>query len=138
MRVFACPACFHTLQLVEALQLQHMLQPSSTHLMFSRALVAEGCCIWLKQGAFNAKGRLTEFLKAAAAYVHLVEQDFDVSGGKQCGLCMKGCMFGRDLWCLLLNEVWCVSSTLATTQADCTEEGGRGLLRVAVAGPIQR
>jgi hypothetical protein len=69
------------LQLVQALQLQHLLQPNSAHLMFSRALVAEGCCVWLKQGAFNAKGKLAEFIKAAASYVHVVEQELDVSGG---------------------------------------------------------
>jgi hypothetical protein len=37
--------------------------------------------VWLQQGPFNAKGKLTEFIKAAASYVYLVEQELDVSGG---------------------------------------------------------
>jgi hypothetical protein len=32
------------MQLVQALQLQHLLEPNSAHAMFLRALVAEGCC----------------------------------------------------------------------------------------------
>ncbi|KAF6265093.1 hypothetical protein COO60DRAFT_1697947 [Scenedesmus sp. NREL 46B-D3] len=67
-------------QLAQALQLQHLLQPSSAHLLFSRALVAEGCCVWLRQGAFNPKGKMAEFVKAAAAYVHLAVQAPDLAG----------------------------------------------------------
>jgi hypothetical protein len=68
------------LQLVKALQLQHLLEPHSAHLLFSRALVAEGCCVWLRRGAVNTKGKMAEFVKAAAAYVHMVVQEPDVTG----------------------------------------------------------
>jgi hypothetical protein len=67
------------LQLVKALQLQHLLEPSSAHLLFSRTLVAEGCCLWLRKGPFP-KNQLAEFVKAAASYVHLVVQEPDVTG----------------------------------------------------------
>jgi hypothetical protein len=51
--------------------------------------------VWLWQGPFNAKGRLTEFVKAAAAYVHLVEQELDVLGEtrsrtRECGTHKRG------------------------------------------------
>jgi hypothetical protein len=97
--------CVYGLQLVQALQLQHLLQPNSAHLMFSRALVAEGCCVWLQQGPFNAKGKLTEFIKAAAAYVHIVEQELDVAGGWKYVFCRLELCIERALECVCVYKV---------------------------------
>lgn len=68
---------------MQALQLQHSLEATSKALLFSRALVAEGCCVQLRKKSANTKGKgggLSEFIKAAAAYVHLLVQPPDVTG----------------------------------------------------------
>lgn len=88
------------------MHLQHLLQPNSSDLIFSKSLVREGACLWLPADLSLPKNnkQVAEFIKAAAPYAHLLvqppkgEQFLDFTAFSSC--CIKMCDYSLT-WCYL-------------------------------------